>query len=181
MLQNDSFAPNILADEVSTGGVVAGAGLTTTLLLFFENSLEKMIPYFFICAIVIVLDLWFGVQAAKIRKEEVRVSRAIRRTLGKTVEYGAWAVLASSLAVATGYEIIQTGLMLVVIGIECISIFQNWLTIKKGKKVTVDIPQVVENVISDKLGADVRGSIHVDGEERPNNHKEGDIEENERM
>ena len=181
MLHNDSFAPNILADEVSTGGVVAGAGLTTTLLLFFENSLEKMIPYFFICAIVIVLDLWFGVQAAKIRKEEVRVSRAIRRTLGKTVEYGAWAVLASSLAVATGYEIIQTGLMLVVIGIECISIFQNWLTIKKGKKVTVDIPQVVENVISDKLGADVRGSIHVDGEERPNNHKEGDIEENERM
>lgn len=166
MLQNDSFAPNILADEVSTGGVVAGAGLTTTLLLFFENSLEKMIPYFFICAIVIVLDLWFGVQAAKIRGEEVRVSRAIRRTLGKTVEYFAWSVLASSLAVATGYQIIQTGLMLLVIGIECISIFQNWLTIKKGKKVVVDIPQVVESVISDKLGADVRGAIHIEGEDR---------------
>lgn len=165
MLQNDSFAPNILADEVSTGGVVAGAGLTTTLLLFFENSLERMIPYFFICGIVIILDLWFGVQAAKIRKEEVRISRAFRRTFGKTVEYFAWSVLASSLSVATGYEIIQTGLMLIVIGIECISIFQNWLTIKKGKKVVVDIPHVVENVISDKLGADVRGSIHVEGEE----------------
>lgn len=168
MFQNDSFAPNILADEVSTGGVVAGAGLTTTLLLFFENSLEKMIPYFFICAIVICLDLWFGVQAAKTRKEPVRISRAIRRTLGKTIEYFAWSVLASSLAVATGYEIIQSGLMLIVIGIECISIFQNWLTVKKGKKVTVDLPQVVENVISDKLGADVRGAIHIEGEERGN-------------
>ena len=143
MFQNDSFAPSILADEVSTGGVVAGAGLTTTLLLFFENSLERMIPYFFICGIVIMLDLWFGVQAAKIRKEEVRISRAFRRTLGKTIEYFAWAVLASSLSVATGYDIIQTGLMLIVIGIECISIFQNWLTIKKGKKVVVDIPHVV--------------------------------------
>lgn len=168
MIQNDSLAPNILADEVSTGGVVAGAGLTTTLLLFFENSLEKMIPYFFICIVVIGLDLWFGLQAAKTRKEDVRISRAIRRTVGKVFEYFAWAVLASSLSVATGYDIIQTGLMLIVIGIECISIFQNWLTIKKGKAVTVDLPSVVENVISDKLGADVRGAIHIEGEERGN-------------
>jgi len=166
MMQNDSFAPNILADEVSTGGVVAGAGLTTTLLLFFENSLEKMIPYFFISLIVIGLDLWFGVQAAKTRGEDIRWSRAIRRTIGKAVEYFAWAVLASSLSVATGYDIIQTGLMLIIIGIECISIFQNWLTVKKGKKVTVDLPKVVENVISDKLGADVRGAIKIEGENR---------------
>lgn len=174
MIQNDSFVPNIMADEVSTGGVVAGAGLTTTLLLFFENSLEKMIPYFFICAIVIALDLWFGVQAAKTRKEEVRWSRGIRRTVGKCFEYFCWSVLASSLAVATGYEMIQTGLMLIVIGIECISIFQNWLTIKKGKKVTVDLPSVVENVISDKLGADVRGAIHIEGEEREKKDDETD-------
>ena len=166
MLQSDSLAPSILADEVSTGSVVAGAGLTTTLLLFFENSLEKMIPYFFICAVVIALDLWFGVQAAKTRKEEVRIGRAIRRTLGKTIEYFAWSVLASSLAVATGYEIIQTVVMLTVIGIEIISIFQNWMTVKKGKKVTVDLPSVVESVISDKLGADVRGAIHIEDEER---------------
>ena len=165
MMQNDSFAPNILADEVSTGGVVAGTSLTATLLLFFENSLAKMVPYLFISLIVILLDLWFGVQAAKTRGEDIRWSRAIRRTIGKAVEYFAWAVLASSLSVATGYDIIQTGLMLIIIGIECISIFQNWLTVKKGKKVTVDLPKVVESVISDKLGADVRGAIKIEGEE----------------
>lgn len=166
MMQNDSFAPNILADEVSTGGVVAGTSLTATLLLFFENSLAKMIPYLFISLIVILLDLWFGVQAAKTRSEEIRWSRAIRRTLGKCFEYICWSVLASSMSVATGYDIIQTGVMIVVIGIECISIFQNWLTVKKGKKVTVDLPKVVENVISDKLGADVRGAIKIEGENR---------------
>ena len=176
MMQHDSFAPNILADEASTGSVVAGTGLSATLLLFFENSLERMIPYFFICAIVIVLDLWFGVQAAKIRKEEVRVSRALRRTLGKCFEYFAWAVLASSLAVATGIEMIQTGLMLLVIGIECISIFQNWLTIKKGKKVTVDVPAIIEAAVSDKIGVDVRGVVKVDGEEKEEK-KEGDAVE----
>lgn len=173
MLQHDSFAPSILADEASTGSVVAGTGFSATLLLFFENSLEKMIPYFFICLVVIALDLWFGVQAARTRKEEVRVSRAIRRTLGKSFEYFCWAVLASSLAVATGYEIIQTGLMLVVIGIECISIFQNWLTIKKGKKVTVDVPAILEAAVSDKIGVDVRGVVKVEGEVK----EEGDAVE----
>lgn len=172
MLQHESFAPGIMADEISTGGVVVGAGFTTTLLLFFENSLEKMIPYFFICAVVIALDLWFGVRAAKTRKEEVRVSRAIRRTLGKCFEYFCWSVLASSLSVATGYEMIQTVLMLIVIGIECISILQNWLTIKKGKKVTVDVPTIIEAAVSDKFGVDVRGAVKVEGEETANNNGE---------
>ncbi|MBO4231306.1 MAG: phage holin family protein [Bacteroidales bacterium] len=159
MTQNDTLIPSILADTPSSGAVAAGAGMSATILLFFETSLEKMLPYLFISLIVILLDLWFGIQAAKTRKEEVRWSRAIRRTLGKAFEYFCWAVLASSISVATGYDMIQTALMLVVIGIECVSIFQNWLTVKKGKKVTVDLPKVVESVISDKLGADVRGAI----------------------
>lgn len=164
MTQNDTIVPSILADEASTGSVIAGTGMTATLLIFFENSLAKMLPYLFISLIVILLDLHFGIKAARTRNEEVRWSRAIRRTLGKAFEYFCWSVLASSISVATNLEIIQTGIMLVVIGIECISIFQNWLTIKKGKKVTVDIPKVVESVISDKIGADVRGAIKVDGE-----------------
>lgn len=164
MIHNDGMAPSILADTPSTGSVVAGTGLSATLLIFFENSLGRMLPYLFISLMVILIDLWFGIQAAKTRNEEIRWSRAIRRTIGKGFEYFCWAVLASSLSVATGYDIIQTGLMLVVIGIECISIFQNWLTVKKGRKVTVDIPAVVESVISDKLGADVRGVIKIEGD-----------------
>ena len=175
MMQHDGMAPSILADTPSTGSVVAGTGLSATLLLFFENSLASMLPYLFISFLVIMIDLWFGIQAAKTRGEEVRWSRAIRRTVGKCFEYFCWSVLASSLAVATGYEIIQTAWMLIVIGIECISVFQNWLTVKKGKKVTVDIPSVVEAAVSDKLGVDVRGIIKVEGETKEDgNHDEGD-------
>lgn len=177
MTQNDTIIPDILADEMSTSGVVAGTGLTATLLLFFENSLAKMLPFLFISFVIILLDLWFGIQAAKTRGEEIRWSRAARRTIGKSFEYFCWCVLASSVSVATGYDIIQTVLMLTIIGIECISIFQNWLTTKKGKKVTVDLPTVVENVISDKLGADVRGAIKIEGEEREIHHHETDTEE----
>lgn len=163
MTQNDTIS--ILADTPSTGSVVAGTGLSATLLLFFQNSLARMLPYLFISIVVILIDLWFGIRAAKTRGEQVRVSRAIRRTLGKAFEYFCWSVLASSVAVATGYEIIQTGLMLVVIGIECISIFQNWLTAKKGKKVTIDVPALVEAAVSDKLGVDVHGIIKEEGDE----------------
>ena len=157
---------NILADEVSAGSVVAGTSVTAGILLFFETSLTRMIPYLFIALVVIAIDLRFGIKAARTRGEEVRWSRAIRRTLGKMWEYFCWAVLGSSLSVATGYDIIQTGLMIVVIGIECISIFQNWLTVKKGKKVVVDVPSVVEAIVSDKIGADVRGVIKIEGEDR---------------
>ena len=156
------YVPTILADEVSTGGVVAGAGLTTTLLLFFENSLAKMLPYLFICLIVIAIDLLFGIRAAKKRGEEVRISRAIRRTIGKSVEYFAWAVLASSLSVATGYDIIQNGLMLIVVGIECISIAQNWYFWKFGKKVRVDALKAAEAVIEAKTGANIKGAVTIE-------------------
>ncbi len=174
MMQNDSIAPQILADTPSVGSVVAGTGLSATLLIFFENSLASMIPYLFISFVVIMIDLWFGVQAAKTRGEEIRWSRAIRRTVGKCFEYFCWSVLASSLSVATGLQIIQTGLMLVVIGIECISVFQNWLTVKKGKKVTVDLPAVVEAAVSDKLGVDVHGIIKIEGEKKDGD-SEGDV------
>ncbi len=162
MIQKDTIP--ILADTPSTGSVVAGTGLSATLLIFFENSLARMLPYLFVSLLVILIDLWFGIQAAKTRGEEVRWSRAIRRTMGKCFEYFCWAVLASSLSVASGYDIIQTGLMLVVIGIECISIFQNWLTVKKGKTVTVDLPKLAESIVSDKLGADVRGVIKIESD-----------------
>lgn len=33
----DSFNAHILADEASTGGVVVGAGISATLLLFLSN------------------------------------------------------------------------------------------------------------------------------------------------
>lgn len=164
----------ILADEASTGSILVGTGMSATLLLFFENSIMKMIPYFIVCFFVIALDLWFGLRAAKKRGEQIRISRAIRRTIGKGIEYIAWSILASTISVATGYDIIQTILMLVVIGIEIISIGQNWYYCKFGKVVKVDALKLGTAVLESKTGVDVRSAVKVekkkeksDGNDKP--------------
>ena len=130
----EGFNAHILSDEASAGSVVVGTGISATLLLFFQQSFERMLPYLVIAAVVILIDLVFGIRAARRKGDRIRISRAIRRTIGKAVEYFCWAVLASSLAVATGYTVIETGLMLVVIGVELTSIAQNWYFWKFGHK-----------------------------------------------
>ena len=46
----DGFNAHILADEASTGGVVVGTGISAALLLFFQQSFERMLPYLIIAA-----------------------------------------------------------------------------------------------------------------------------------
>ena len=167
----DGFNAHILSDEASAGSVVVGTGISATLLLFFQQSFERMLPYLVIAAVVILIDLVFGIRAARRKGDRIRISRAIRRTIGKAVEYFCWAVLASSLAVATGYTIIETGLMLVVIGVELISIAQNWYFWKFGHKATVkvDAAKVIEAVVEAKTGANVEGAITIDKSEESEN------------
>ena len=51
----DGFNAHILADEASTGGVVVGTGISAALLLFFQQSFERMLPYLVIAAVVRLL------------------------------------------------------------------------------------------------------------------------------
>lgn len=171
----NDFSAHILADEASTGSVVVGTGVSAALILFFEQSLERMMPYLCVAAAVILIDLVFGIRAARKRGDRIRISRAVRRTLGKSVEYFCWAVLASSLAVATGYTVIETVLMLLVIGVELVSIVQNWWWVKFGKRpphVTVDVPKVIEAVVEAKTGARIDGAVTVKEEGKKEETKE---------
>ena len=163
----DNFNAHILADEASAGSVVVGTGISATLLLFFQQSFERMLPYLVSAAVVILSDLVFGIRAAKRKGDRIRISRAIRRTIGKAVEYFCWVVLASSLAVATGYTIIETGLMLVVIGVELISIAHTWYFCKHGQKhkVKVDAEKVIEAVVEAKTGANIEGAVCIERNE----------------
>lgn len=158
-MKSDLLLTPILADEVSTGGVIVGSGVASTLLLFFGETATVMLPFFCVALLVIIVDLIFGIRAAKTRGEAIRISRALRRTLGKTVEYLCWCVLAASLAVATGIKMLASAMVLVVIGIELISIAQNWYFAKYGKKVQVDVLKVGAAVVESKTGVDVRGAV----------------------
>lgn len=169
---------HILADEASTGSVVVGTGLSATLLLFFEQSLSRMLPYLVIAAAVILVDLVFGLKAARRKGDRIRISRAIRRTIGKAVEYFCWVVLASSLAVATGYTVIETGLMLIVIGVELVSIVQNWYYCKFGSRpvAKIDIARILSAIVKARTGADIDGAVSIGREEEKTERevKDGD-------
>ena len=92
----DGFNAHILSDEASAGSVVVGTGISATLLLFFQQSFERMLPYLVIAAVVILIDLVFGIMAARRKGDRIRISRAIRRTVGKAVYYLCWAASSTS-------------------------------------------------------------------------------------
>ena len=52
--------------------------------------------------VLVVADLWYGISKARRRKEEVRISRAIRRTLIKIGDYICVIILAAVLGKAIG-------------------------------------------------------------------------------
>ncbi len=160
---------NMLADQQSVGGTIASAGAMSGILLFFQNSLQKLVPLMVIAAAVIVLDLIYGWKAAKKRgTEPVTISRALRRTIGKAVEYFCWCVLASTLGVALKMPTLENIIVIVVIGIECISIFQNWYYVHYKKAINIDVAKIGEEVIKDKTGIDVGDAIQKENESKDN-------------
>jgi hypothetical protein len=90
--------------------------------------------------ILIIVDLRFGVQAARKRGEKVRFSRAGRRTINKLVDYACWIFLAAALERAfMPFEIpfLPAAVLLAIFGFEINSCFSNYFE-SRGKKVKVN-------------------------------------------
>ena len=92
--------------------------------------------------ILTLTDLRFGIAASKYRKEQVKKSRAIRRTCDKICSYILWVVLAYTFGQAFahpfGIELLPLLMLLVIYGVELESIYVNYFE-AKGKKVKVNI------------------------------------------
>lgn len=90
----------------------------------------------------ILIDLRFGILAAKVRGETIRTSRAIRRTLNKAVDYLGIVTLAEMLWRTYGEEIgtpvVSMGILFVLYGVEISSILNNYFEYK-GLPWRVDI------------------------------------------
>lgn len=115
-------------DQVSY--TVAVGGASATALAFFSDSLTHMIPWLIAAVPLIILDLRFGIRAAKHRGEKIRLSTAFRRTFGKAVEYFCWIVLAATLSLAFQKAWIEWAVLAVVIVNEFASIIGNYLETK---------------------------------------------------
>lgn len=96
-------------------------------------------PWLLLLGMVIVLvDLRFGLLAAKARKEQIRPSRAWRRTLNKMVDYLCWVTLAEvcsrTFGVSIGVPVVSMAMLFIIYGIELNSCVNNYLEYKGIKK-----------------------------------------------
>lgn len=123
------------AESNSTSATIAQGSVSVLALAFLHDTITLMIPFICIAVVLIIVDLIFGIAAAQRRGESVRVSRAIRRTVNKIVEYACWIILSASLAVAFAFDSLNWIILSIVIGNEMISIFSNWMLVH-GKKVS---------------------------------------------
>lgn len=98
------------------------------------NFYSHLAPWLLLGALVILVDLRFGIKAARKRGELVRTSRAIRRTLNKSIDYlgivSLAEVLSRTFGVSLGVPIVSIGMLFIVYGIELSSILNNYFEYK---------------------------------------------------
>lgn len=117
-------------------------GVTTALFAGFMDFLEPLKWFMLFALILIIVDLRFGIMAAKKRGEVIRISRAGRRTINKMIDYLCWILVAGGLGKAFGIPfdipILPAAVLLVVYGFEVNSLFGNYFE-AHGKHVNVNI------------------------------------------
>lgn len=127
---------NIMGERDTISAVMA------TLLSGFLDFAEPLKWFMLLGAILIIADLRFGIAAAKYRGERIRISRAIRRTLNKIVDYLCWILLAGAMGKAFGITfdlpILPAIVLLVIYGCEINSCYGNYFE-SHGKKVKINI------------------------------------------
>lgn len=118
------------------------AGITATVLSSFADFIEPLRWFLLLGLVLIIADLRFGIEAARYRKEVIRLSRAIRRTVNKMIDYLCWIFVAGTMGEAFGTPLsiafLPAVVMLVVCGIEINSCYMNYFE-ARGKKVKINV------------------------------------------
>lgn len=152
-------------------GTLAQGGVSAILLTFLSDTISLMIPFLIATTALIIADLFFGIEAAKKRGDRVRVSRGIRLTVNKVIEYVCWIMVSASLAAAFDFRALNFIIMGIVIGNEIISILTNWASLH-GKKIT-GLQGLLIRLIGQKLNTDLEG-VKIEDIEPTNKNKGND-------
>ena len=110
--------------------MIVQSGASAALVTILQTAVLRMIPYAVPGLFLVILDLAYGVKAAKIRGEQVRASTAIRRSLTKVFLYICWLILATTIAIAFDKTWLEWGTLALVYGNEGLSIVGNYLESK---------------------------------------------------
>lgn len=99
---------------------------------------SNLAPWLLLGMVLVLVDLRFGLLAAKTRKEDIRPSRALRRTLNKTVDYLCWVTVAEvcsqTFEIILGAPLVSMAMLFIIYGIELNSCVNNYLEYKGIKK-----------------------------------------------
>lgn len=117
-------------------------------------------PWLLLGAVIVLVDLRFGILAAKKRGEEIRTSRMWRRTFNKMVDYLCWVTLAEvcsrTFGITIGVPVVSMAMLFIIYGIEINSCVNNYLEYKGVKKKLnffklVGKEELLEDVEDEKL------------------------------
>ncbi len=106
------------------------SGTTASVLAPLVDGFGSMTVWLLVAFVLILVDLRFGISAAKARGEKIRKSRAVRRTVNKMVDYICWISIAWVLGDTFGKQLHIPLLAVIVMAVVCLielsSIFDNY-------------------------------------------------------
>lgn len=107
---------------------------------------SHLAPWLFLGLVLVIVDLRFGILASRKRGEQIRASRAVRRTINKTIDYLSWVTLAElasrTFGVTLGVPVVSMGTLFVIYAIEFNSCMNNYFEYK-GIKGRFDIWRLI--------------------------------------
>lgn len=109
---------------------VLQGGVSATAIAFLQQAVLRMIPYAAPSLVLLILDLIWGIKAAKCRGERARLSTAVRRSTTKMFSYFCWLVLATTTAIAFSQNWLEWTILGLVYLNELSSIVGNYLETK---------------------------------------------------
>ncbi|MDE6116927.1 MAG: phage holin family protein [Duncaniella sp.] len=121
------------------------------------NFYSHLAPWLLLGMVLVLVDLRYGVMAARVRGEEIRFSRAWRRTINKMIDYLCWVTVAElmsrTFAVSLGAPVVSMSMLFIIYGIEISSCVNNYFEYKGVRKRfnfwKLLVRQDVENVLED--------------------------------
>ncbi|MCD7721233.1 MAG: hypothetical protein LUI09_03290 [Prevotellaceae bacterium] len=135
-------APLVASTLTGGFGVIAAA--------FLRESVAEMIPWLITMFAAILCDLVSALRRCRLTGEEVRISRAVRNTMGKTVTYTSFTLLVCMVEVACDKSMhLDRWACLIVILVEICSVISNLL---KPKGYDIDIARMVTDILGGLLG-----------------------------
>jgi len=144
-----------MSAEPSTTSTVVQGGITVTALAFLHSALTRMIPYAIVAIPLILLDLVWGIRAARYRKERVTFSRAFRRTMSKAFDYICWIIIGASVSVVFQTRWLEWVIIGLVMFNEIASVVSNYFETKGVEISLVSLWRLVFRKGAEKVGVAV--------------------------